>query len=426
MKKKQLVSAIIALSVSGLTYAAPSSYSPIGTNIGYGDSSNPNSLYNSLANPANNAMNAADTEGYRVGLGATLQTQLKIEGLEGSKDFLDNRIKPILDKRTYTLTNATNLQNETNSFLTTYNQGSFSTISGVTIPLIIKHEAMGGGISFDYTQQVAGKGRLIKKNNVTAYNNGGNLAINSGDAAFGVDYKQLNEFALGYGFDITKSDAGALSLGITARYLNLLSNTKIVDFSQIANDNLGNNTKDTTSYINDIDSGKSDSNYTADIGINWTSKTFMVGLTGMNLTSPKFDVNNKSNATATTDFANQINSKFELKSQYRVMAQWFTLDRNWTLAGSYDLNKANDLNNEDVQWWTVGASYATNSAWYIPDVRFGLRGNLVGSKYTYANAGLTLGFLTLDVSTTTLDFKGVSDKQKNAGVMAAAGVEFDF
>lgn len=424
MKKTKLASAILAFSVSSLTHAAPSSYSPIGTNIGYGDSSNPNSLYNSLANPANNAMNVADTEGYRVGLGATVQTQLKIEGLEGSKDFLDNRIKPILDRNNPLEIN--DLQTETNNFLTAYNQGNFSTITGVTIPLIIKHEAMGGGISFDYTQQVAGKGKLIKNNDITATYDGSNLGIKSGDAAFGVDYKQLNEFALGYGFDISKSDAGSLSLGITARYLNLLSNTKIVDFSQVANDNLNNNSKDTADYINDIDSGKSDSNYTADIGINWTGKTYMLGLAGMNLTSPKFDVNNKSDAAATTDFANQINSKFELKSQYRVMAQWFTRDRSWTLAGSYDLNKANDLNNEDIQWWTVGASYATNSAWYIPDVRFGLRGNLVGSKYTYANAGLTLGFLTLDVSTTTLDFQAVSDKQKNAGVMASAGVEFDF
>ncbi len=96
------------------------------------------------------------------------------------------------------------------------------------------------------------------------------------------------------------------------------------------------------------------------------------------------------------------------------------------MAGSYDLNKANDLNNEDTQWWTTSVSYATNSAWYIPDVRLGLRGNMVGTEYTYGTAGLTFGFLTLDVASTTTDFSGISDKQKDAGAMASVGVEFDF
>ncbi len=186
---------------------------------------------------------------------------------------------------------------------------------------MVKHSFLGGGLSFDYTRQVGAKGYVIKQNDVSAYDNGGNLAISSGDAALGVGYKQLDEFAVSYGFDVLKSDSGALSLGITARYLNLMSNVKLVDFSEIADDNLGNSSKNTDDYIKDIDSGSSDSNFTADIGLNWTGQNYMIGVVGMNLTSPKFDINNKSAAATSASFSSYIDSKFELKPQYRIGAQ---------------------------------------------------------------------------------------------------------
>lgn len=426
MIKRTPLAGAILMATAVSVQAAPSSYTPIASNIGYGDASNPNTLYSPLANPANNALTAADMEGSRFGLGATVQIQAEFDGLEGSKDFLDDNIKPILDKETYTPQDAIDLQNLTNEFLTKYNHGNFSTIAGATVPLVVKHSFLGGGLSFDYTRQVGAKGYVIKQHDVTAYDNGGNLAVSSGDAALGVGYKQLDEFAVSYGFDVLKSDSGALALGITARYLNLMSNVKLVDFSEIADDNLGNSSKDTSDYIKDIDSGSSDSNFTADIGLNWTGQNYMIGVVGMNLTSPKFDINNKSTTQTSADFSSYIDSKFELKPQYRIGAQIFSQNRKWTLAGSYDLNKANDLNNEDTQWWTTSVSYATNSAWYIPDVRLGLRGNMVGTEYTYGTAGLTFGFLTLDVASTTTDFSGISDKQKDAGAMASVGVEFDF
>jgi len=215
-----------------------------------------------------------------------------------------------------------------------------------------------------------------------------------------------------------------LSVGVTARYLNLLSNAKAVDFSEIANDNLGNADKDTNDYIDDIDSGSSDSNITADIGLNWTAENYMVGLVGMNLTSPKFDVNDKSTGNANATFG--VDDEFELEPQFRVNAQWFSANREWTLAGSVDLKEANDLNDEATQWWSTTASYATNQAWYLPDVRVGLRGNMAGSGYTYGTFGVTLGFVTLDMAATTTDFSGVADDQEDAGVMASMGIEFDF
>jgi len=423
MAKQKLLLALIAAGFAQTAYAAPSSYSSIGPNIGYGDNSNPNSIYAPLANPANNALNAADTEGYRFGLGGNAQIDVTISGLEGSKDYWDNNISPYLGD----ITKLTTVQNNLTHLFNSYNQGKVSTISGGTIPLLIKSKSLSGGLSLDYTRQIGTKGTLIDgPNNVVASANGSKVTINSNTAAFALAYTQLDEFALGYGTTVYKTKTGSLSVGMTGRMLTIMRNQNNLDFKQIVDDN-ASGSKNFGDYINNLNSGSSDTNYTADIGINWNAANYKVGLTGYNLTEPSFKINNQTSTNPSyNSFSHLIKSKFKLKSQYRLSAETHTQDRHWTLAGSYDLTKSNNLNNDDVQWWDVSGSYATNSAWYIPDVRLGLRGNLVGTKYTYANAGLTFGFLTLDLSTTTLDFNAVANKQKNAGVMASAGVSFDF
>ncbi|MBD3612851.1 MAG: conjugal transfer protein TraF [Hydrogenovibrio crunogenus] len=422
MNRLKLISALCLLGATS-AQAAPSSSGPIGPNIGYGDASNANTIYDPLANPANNALNAADTEGYRVGLGINAQTRIEIENLEGASDYYDTKIDPLLND----ITNAPQLETNLEAFIATYDKGNISTISGVTVPLVIKTDSMAGGLSLDYTRQVGAAGVIIKgTGNVTPAADGTNLTINRGSAALGVTYKQLDEFALGYGFKALTSGNSALTIGVTARYLTLLSNQNNVDLKQFIDDNVSGSTN-FSDYVDGMDTGSTDSNLTADIGINWMADNYMIGLTGMNLTEPTFKVNNMSSTQNKYDyFSYLVPAEYKMKAQYRVSAQVYSENREWTLAGSYDLAESNDLNNNDTQWWSVGASYATNSAWYIPDVRFGLRGNLIGTEKTYTNVGLTLGFLNLDVATTTMDFSGVEDKQKDAGIMASLGVEFDF
>lgn len=426
MNRLKLISALCLLGATS-AQAAPSSSGPIGPNIGYGDASNANTIYDPLANPANNALNAADTEGYRVGLGINAQTRIEIQNLEGASDYYDNQIDPLLNSTTVQAQQ--DLESNLETFIATYDNGNISTISGVTIPLVIKTDSMAGGLSLDYTRQIGAKGRIIKgTGNVTTQPDYVNqtLSINKGSAALGVTYTQLDEFALGYGFKAFSSDSGSLNIGATARYLTLLSNQNNVDLKQFIDDNVSGSTN-FSDYVDGMDTGSTDSNLTADIGINWMADNYMIGLTGMNLTEPTFKVNNMTSTQTKYDyFSSLVPSEYKMKAQYRVSAQVYSENREWTLAGSYDLAESNDLNNNDTQWWSVGASYATNSAWYIPDVRFGLRGNLIGTEKTYTNVGLTLGFLNLDVATTTMDFSGVEDKQKDAGIMASLGVEFDF
>lgn len=435
MKQQILLSCILAACATGAS-AAPSSYMPIGPNIGYGDASNSNTIYSPLANPSYNAINQSDTNGYRVGLGAGFQIGVESHGLQGYADYFKNNIQSILDKTYTNPTNANNaknqLQTNLNTYFSKYNQGNISVTGGVTIPLLIKSGSFSGGLSLDISRQAATKVNVVDNTNtdinVTATSNGSdyNLSVNNGAAAWNLSYKELTEVALGYGTNIISNNNATLSLGVTARYLSLLSNTKMVDFSQIVRENRGSRNKDTGDYLSNLNTGSSETAITADVGLNWIHKNYSIGLVGMNLTSPKFKTHNLSNASASTAFANYIESDFTLKPQYRVTGQINTESRHWTIAGSYDLAKANDLNNQDTQWWSASASFATNSAWYLPDVRLGLRGNMAGNKYTYTDVGLTFGILNLDVATTTTDFSGVIDKQKDAGLIASAGIEFDF
>ncbi|MBD3821154.1 MAG: conjugal transfer protein TraF [Thiotrichales bacterium] len=422
--KKQVLFGGILVAIASSSQAAPSSYGPIGPNITYGDASNTNTIYSPLANPAYNAIGKSDTEGYRFGLGINAQTALELKGLEGSTDYYDNNIKPYLNSNNPA--DATTVATNLNSFFDKYNAGKVSNITSVTVPLLIKSGVWAGGISLDYSYTAASEATFIKKGTITTAATGTDVSINSGAAALGINYKSLSEFALGYGTNIFKNNDSALSVGVTARYLSMLSNTKAIDFKAFVDDNLGSKDKSTNDYISDMSSGSSESAITADVGINWIHENYSIGLVGMNLTSPKFKIHNLSTTTSSADFASFIKSEFKLKPQYRVTGQINTASRHWTIAGSYDLVKANDLNDHDTQWWSASASYATNSAWYIPDVRVGVRGNMVGNKYTYTGVGLTFGFLNLDVATTTMDISGVSDKQKDAGAMASVGVEFDF
>lgn len=418
------------LLAAGAAQAAPVSYAPIGPNIGYGDASNSNTIYSPMANPAYNAINKSDTEGYRVGLGANAQIGIESKGLEGYVDYFKNNVQPILDA-TYTpatiAQGVTDLQNSLNTYFAKYEQGNIAVQGGVTIPLLIKSSHINGGLSLDISKQVGSNVNVIKPGTITVSPVGTSaLTVNAGAAGWNLNYKELTEFALGYGTNVYEKNGSALAIGVTARYLSMLSNTKVVDFKTVIDDNTGTTTKEASDYVKDMNTGTSETAMTADVGINWITDNYSLGMVGMNLTSPKFKTNNLSTAASTTNFSSYISSEYKLKPQYRVTGQLYTDSRHWTLAASYDLAKANDLNNQDTQWWSASASYATNSAWYAPDVRIGMRGNLVGNKYTYTGVGLTFGFLNLDVATTTTDLTGVADKQKDAGIMAAAGVEFDF
>ena len=425
MNRTLLIAMLLAN--SGMAFSAPNSL-PIGTNIGYGDTSNSNTIYAPIANPSNNAPSVSNIDGYRFGTGISGNLFIKSNGFEGVKSYLNNEIDVILNKNIFSLLDGTALADAFNGFMRKYQNGYIASEGSVTIPVILNHEYLSGGISIDYSQQYAGKASLVRNSDVTGIFDPLQNTINvtKEGAGLAFQYKEMNELAVGYGWKGVIINQGSwydgnLNFGVTARYINMNSASAAIDFVQYTEDNLYGKNRSINDYLNGIQNGVSDSNVTADIGLDWTSENFMVSLVGKNLTSPSFEVQDQS-----TGYNFGIRNSYVMKPKTTMGVQWYSANRNWTLASSIDFNESNDLNDNPVQWFNATVSYATNEAWYIPDVRLGVRNNMATNGYNYITAGITIGVLTMDLATTTTDFSGIQNNQSNEGVMASLGLEFDF
>ncbi len=422
MRKTKLSLAVLAVLVSSSALASPSSYSPVGSNLSYGDASNPNTIYSTLANPASNALTSADTDDYRVGAGFSLGGAIQTQGMENSADNFDANIQPLLDIATPTVGDALALESAANAYLKGYDGAKLGVMGTLTIPILTKNKGLDGGVTLDYTRQHAMSSEFIYKSDMSIAQVAGQYAMTTGGAGLSLNYKILDEFALGYGTKVYSDDKGFVSLGATARFLSMKSSSQVVDFGQVLTDNI-NGTSDAVDYVDNMDNGKTSDGLAADIGVAWNAENYTVGLVAMNVGSPKFKVADVSVGTASVDFAGDIATSYVLEPQLRLSGQWHSADHHWTLGGSYDLVDSNDLNDADTKWATASASYATNSAWYIPDVRIGVRDNLLDNLNMYKSVGLTLGMLNIDVTATDL---GALGTDKDTGVMFSTGIEMDF
>lgn len=414
--------AVLAILASGSVLASPSSFSPAGSNLSYGDASNPNTIFSTLASPASNALTSADTDNYRVGAGFSLGLAVQTDGMEGSATNFDANIQPLLDIPAPTVADALALEAATNAYLKGYDGAKLGAIGTLTIPLLTKSASFDGGITVDYTRMHAMSSEFIYNSDMAISQVGGEYAMTTGAAGLGLNYKILDEFALGYGTKVYSDDKGFVSIGASARFLSLKSSSQVVDFGQVLTDNINGNAN-AVDYVENMDNGKTSDGLAVDIGAAWNAENYTVGLVAMNIGSPKFKVADVSVGSASVDFANRISTSYILKPQLRLSGQWHSSDHHWTLGASYDVMDSNDLNDADVKWATAAASYATNSAWYIPDVRVGVRDNLLDNLGMYKSVGLTLGMLNIDVAATDL---GALGTDKDTGVMFSAGIEMDF
>ena len=404
------------------------SATPKGPNIGYGDSSNSNTIYAPMANPSNNAPSVSNIDGYRFGAGFSSNVFVKSNGFEGIEDYLNNEVDNILNKNIFELADGVALADSFNGLMKKYQNGYVSAEGGGVIPVVVNIDTLGGGLSFDYSRFYAGKVSLARNSDVTGtfdpFQNTINVTKEGAGLTF--QYKEATELALGYGRKVMAINKGKwydgnINIGLTGRYIEITAASMAIDFVQYTEDNLSGKNKSANDYLSDIQNGSSDSNITADMGIDWTGENFMVSLVGKNLTAPSFNVQDQS-----TGYNFGISDSYKIDPKFTMGAEWYSSNRNWTLAGAVDLNEGNDLNDNSTQWISASVSYATNDAWYIPDVRIGVRNNIALNGYNYLTGGVTLGIFTLDLATTTTDFSGVVNNQSNEGVMASLGVEIDF
>lgn len=420
MRKTKLLAMLGMAMFAGSATASMNSSFPVGSNLTYGGASNPNTIYSTLANPATNGLKIEDN--YRIGTGASGGFFVETIGMKNSSDNFDNNIQPLLDIASPTAGDAANLQAAVNNYMAGYDGARINTTGSVVVPILTQFDSMGGGFTIDYTRQYSVTSNLIYNGDLTAGTSGSKYTFTNGDSGLGISYKVLDELAFGYGKKVYESGDGFWTAGGTARIMSLEAATEVIDFGQVLNDNINGNSE-VFDYVSDMNDGVTSSAVALDLGVAYNAPNYTFGVVAMNIGSPKFDVRDVSTGTASVDFADNINTSFELKPQVRTNIKWHSKNKHWTLAGSYDLLESNDLNNQDTKWASASVSYATNSAWYIPDVRVGLRDNLSDKQDAYTTAGLTLGMFNLDVAST--DFSSLGEEGNN-GLYVNAGIEMDF
>ncbi len=417
-----MIKKIVFLTLLGSSYLySASNTTPLGPNIGYGDSSNTNTVYYTLTNPAYNAFEEnPNVERRDFGFGLNMQVGAELNGLKGMSTYFDDKIVKISKDITpaNVVGRITQLQNNLTNFFETYDGGALDVIASVNAPLIINNDVLGGGLTFDYNRQIASNIMILDgPNDVQASQDDKRLTINKGTGAIGFTYRDLTEVSFGYGRSVYKKKDKRLTVGVSVRSLNLFANQQNIDFQKILK-----NKK--IKLDDDIKKGKVETQTTFDVGLNATGSNYAVGLLLANLNEPVFKIKNLTDKQY-TEFYAKVEKEFKLKKQARLAMKVFSKSQKWTLGLSADLIKTNDLMNNEVQWASANISYASD-AWYMPEIRFGVRNNLAGNKFSYKTLGLTIGFLNIDVATTEIDFSSKLKNQEDMGAMVAIAIEFDF
>ncbi len=443
--KLKAISIAILLTTLGLGSAfAASNVIPVGANLGYGDASNKHTVFSSTANPSWISGSIHEENNYGFGLSGGIR--IKQKGYSKLTKQYNSSVKPLLENfssSTNPASDSTKIINNLNTLIINarddfYGQQDFA----VSLPIVITNGSF-GGLGIELSGTAVGRESLLSANTPIsgAYTNGQtvNQFIDALTIQSAIYLKTAvqSEIALSYGNQVYQGESGNLSLGVRGKFMqaklvrsinNLGSYLKTSAKGGSITDQIQNDIKAHTSTSN------TDSNFGVDLGLQWFAKNWMAGLSLLNANSPSFAYNG---LTVASYYGNQVSTteKVTLVPQGRVEASVYSQNRNWTLSGSYDLNKANDLVNQQYQWATASVSYDTSvsgSWWYalIPDVRLGYRTNLTGDKHHYITPGFTWGFLSLDIGFSEFSdidrvIKGDPNDLPKA-FMANIGLEFYF
>lgn len=207
----------------------------------------------------------------------------------------------------------------------------------------------------------------------------------------------IREYSIGYSRRIWQKEDNRLYIGIKPKLFDVgLSNT-VIPVADI------NKAKDIFDSL-DGSSFEYSQEFSADLGLVWTGKQFQVGVTATNLNEPEFHYP----AADLSGFTNQFiinairdSERYTMERQLKLEGGFITQSGAWGINFGYDVNAVPDPMNDDYQWLSIGAGYASDS-WWLPGARVGARKNLAGSQLTYITAGLTLfNIVNLDLATTT-------------------------
>ncbi len=232
---------------------------------------------------------------------------------------------------------------------------------------------------------------------------------------------QITEISIGYSRKVWQQADDKVYVGVKPKYYNVgLSNTAVPL----------NNIENARTIFDALD--KSNFSYQQDFGIDlgaiWSGKQYQVGATLTNLNEPDFQYP----PSDLSGFTNPIiirlirdRERYVMQRQLKLDGGYITSDGAWGINFGLDANPVPDPMNDDFQWASIGASFASDS-WWLPGGRAGIRKNLAGTKLTYVTAGITaFNIVNLDLAATTQTVQ-VNDRTIPRGLIANIGVQVLF
>lgn len=230
---------------------------------------------------------------------------------------------------------------------------------------------------------------------------------------------QATSISTGYSRAAWSNDAGTLYLGGEAKLHDLRLSRLGVRFGDIT---------DSEELFDDIRNAdfERDTRLGLDLGMLWVAENYQLGAQVTNVNQPTFDfpeINTAPFENPDIIRALQRDSTYEMESQLKLEASYFSENRRWSWHTGLDANAAADPVGDEFQWFTASGGYTFENNW-LQNVRFGYRSNLAGTEKDYASLGATfLKYVNLDLasalSTTTID-----DTTLPEGLMISLGVQF--
>lgn len=168
--------------------------------------------------------------------------------------------------------------------------------------------------------------------------------------------------------------------------------------------------------------------YDIDVGLVWAADNYQIGASFNNIIEQdyKFPELDKDRFSSVT-ILNKLNAheSYTMERQLKLEAGVYTDQRHWSLNAELDANAIQDPMRDEYQWFTLTAGYAADN-WWLPSARFGVSRNLVGSKLSYVNAGVTvMKIINLDVAT-TLDTVTLDGLERRRGLSLSLGIQFNY
>lgn len=413
---------IVGALCSSLTMAAMPVYLPVGSSYTLGGTINPRALSTSLSNPAAPYLMGSVSSGQPFRMGALGPVGLSYElGEVGNLTDKVDDLESILGRTDYQSQAEVDAAiAKANSIVSDVANTAYLKVSGSTqipfMPIIYKSNSR-GAFMLDISASFVGRANVLA-DDIVGEQSGSDYKIKS-NTAFYVKTATDLRLGLGYSQSVLRTNYGELIGGVKANVHKISLGRSLAvltdeddDASKVFTDSL-------------FDGQRSTSNVGVDLGTIWVSNNYQLGATIANINQPKFDYGDLGNCSglsgsaltscnASVSFAGtgqlNLSETYQMKTQSTIDGAITSRNRQWILAGSYDLNSVKDPVGDKYRWAVASLSFFSDNV-IVPGFRVGYRENLAGSQLKYITGGLTFfRRLNVDVavSTETADYNGSS------------------